>query len=79
MKRFVLAVLRFEVLLAAGALIGASVFLAADWLVSAVGRWLPAVDAVVLQWAAVGMNVPVVGAVAVVALRRRAGRDQVHG
>jgi hypothetical protein len=78
MKKFVLATLRFEVLLAAGALVGASVFVAVDLLASAAGRWLPSADAVVLQWSAVGISVLVVGSVAAVALRRRAGRGQVN-
>ncbi|MEO6279627.1 hypothetical protein [Roseateles sp.] len=74
MKKFFLAVLRVEVLLGLGALIGASLFAAADVLASFAGRLLPSMDAVALQWLA-GLSVLVaVGLVAVIALGRRAGR-----
>jgi len=75
MKRFFLAVLRFEFLLGLGVLIGAALFAATDVLASFAGRWLGSVDALALQWIAGVSVLASVGLIAwVVTRRRQAGR-----
>jgi len=64
MKKFFFGVMRLEVLLGLGALIGAALSAATEVLATVAGRWLGAVDAQALQWTAGVVVLTAAGAIA---------------